>query len=357
MHSINETVTPRVAVGSGPDSLIGHGSIDAHLISPAMLNIDSILLARDFSPISDQAFRYSLDLARRTGATLHVLHAHVLHEDPETSRPDLLAADVDRIKRQLTQYGDGDDLEGGDAEVDVVKAVVRDVAAGPAILSYADRHDIDLIALGTHGRRGVRRFLLGSVAEEVVRRADRPVLTVRGNETPEPELGPPLPTLDRILVPIDFSDPSRVALLHAQGLADVFDASVDVFHVVQQTMHPAFYVGGITDIRDIDPNIEKKVKARIVAFIEETLRIPKTADGSSESPLDSGQVVPHMIIGAVDIEVPEFIDEHGSDLVVMSTKGQTGLDRVLLGSVAEKIVRIATCPVLTVKSGAHSLLS
>lgn len=322
-----------------------------------MLNINSILLARDFSPVSDQAFRYSLDLARRTGATLHVLHAQVLHEDPDTSGAPSLAADVDRIKAQLSQYGNGDDLEGSDTEVDIVEAVVRDVAAGPAILNYADHHDIDVIALGTHGRRGIRRFLLGSVAEEVVRRADRPVLTVRGSETHEPATVPPLSTLDRILVPVDFSDPSREALLHAQELATLFDATVDVLHVVQQTMHPAFYVGGITDIRDIDPNIEEKVKTRLAEFIEETLRIPEAAGAPSESPLETGRVVPHMLMGSVDMEVPEFIDEHDTDLVVMSTKGQTGLDRVLLGSVAEKIVRIATCPVLTVKSGAHSLVS
>jgi len=333
------------------------GSINVHLISSAMLNIDSILLARDFSPVSDQAFRYSLDLARRTGATLHVLHAQVLHEDPDTASTSSLAADVDRIKTQLSQYGNGDDLEGRDAEVEVVEAVVRDVAAGPAILNYADHNDIDVIALGTHGRRGVRRFLLGSVAEEVVRRADRPVLTVRGSDTHEPANVPPLSTLDRILVPIDFSDPSREALLHAHELATLFDATVDVFHVVQQTMHPAFYVGGITDIRDIDPNIEEKVKTRMREFIEETLRLPQPAGGPSESSLETGRVVPHMIIGAVDTEVPAFIAEQGTDLVVMSTKGQTGLDRVLLGSVAEKIVRIATCPVLTVKAGAHSLVS
>jgi nucleotide-binding universal stress UspA family protein len=166
-----------------------------------------------------------------------------------------------------------------------------------------------------------------------------------------------LSTLDRILVPVDFSEPSREALLHAYEVANLFDATVDVLHVVQQTMHPAFYVGGITDIRDIDPNIEEKVKARVTEFIAETLRIPETAGGPSDSPPDTERVVPHMIMGAVDMEVPKFIEEHGTDLVVMSTKGQTGLDRVLLGSVAEKIVRIAPCPVLTVKAGAHSLVT
>jgi len=283
----------------------------------------------------------------------------VLHESPGTgddmSTP---AADLERIKDQLSRHGNGDAVTGADAEVEIVEAVLRDVAAGPAILNYAEENNIDLIALGTHGRRGIRRFLLGSVAEEVVRRANRPVLTVRGSDQHEDVAVPPLSTLSRILVPIDFSDPSREALLHAQAIADMFGANVDVLHVVQQTMHPAFYVGGVTDIRDIDPNIEEKVKARVMEFIDETLRIPEVADGpaSSASPRTSSQVEPHMVIGSVDMEVPGFIEEHDTNLVVMSTKGQTGLDRVLLGSVAEKIVRQARCPVLTVKAGKRSLL-
>lgn len=326
-----------------------------------MIDIQSILLARDFSPVSSRALRYSVDLARRTGATLHILHAQVLHSDPLTSGTSATApGDEDLIRDQLSKYDNGDSVLSGEGkDIEVVEAVVRDVAAAPAILQYASENDVDVICVGTHGRRGIRRFLLGSVAEEVVRRADRPVISVRAPEDESTAFEAP----SRILVPTDFSDPSRVALHHAVELAKIYDARVDVLHVVQQSLHPAFYVGGVTDIRDIDPNIEEKVEDRLADFLEETfaeqsarssLRGPAV---ETAPPMVDVDVTPHVVIGTIDTEVPAFIDDHENDLVVMSTKGQTGLDRVLLGSVAEKIVRMAPCPVLTVKANAKSLVA
>ena len=298
------------------------------------MTVQSILLARDFSPVSNQAFRHALDLASRTGATLHVLYADVLHNDPfapgETPSP---AADVDRIRKQLQQHGNGDPVGDDYADVEIKDAVVRDVAAAPAILSYASQHGVDLITLGTHGRRGIRRVLLGSVAEEVVRRADRPVLTVRGSDA---QGVVNVPQIQRILAPVDFSEPSRRALKKAQEWAAFYDAEIDVLHVVQETLHPAFYVGGVSDIHDIDPNIEEKVTARLQEFIDET---------GGDAPM-----TPHVRIGEVDEQIPGFVEEEGSDLVVTSTHGRTGLKRIYMGSVAEKIVRLVPCPVLTVKA-------
>ncbi|PEN15220.1 universal stress protein [Longibacter salinarum] len=324
-----------------------------------MLNVNSILLARDFSPVSNQAFRYTLDFAQRTGATLHVLYAQVLHEDPTQPGEELKpAGDINEIRRHLSLHADGKKVDRSVFDVEIKEAVVRDVAAAPAILNYASEHDIDMIGLGTHGRRGLRRFLLGSVAEEVVRRADRPVLTVRGEE--DEARTEDFHPAKKILVPIDFSDPSREALRYGLALGALYDASVEVLHVIEQKLHPAFYVGGVTDIRDIDPNIEKKVKERLQKFIDETVQlgapVPGGPDAEAASVPVRSSITPHVIVGTVDTEVPAFIDENDVDLVAMSTKGQTGLDRVLLGSVAEKIVRLSSCPVLTVKSTGKSLV-
>jgi len=326
-----------------------------------MIDIQSILLARDFSPVSSRALRFSIDLARRTGATLHILHAQILHADPLTPGTSATApGDEDLIRDQLSKYDNGDSVTSGEGKgIKVEEAVVRDVAAAPAILRYASENDMDVICVGTHGRRGIRRFLLGSVAEEVVRRADRPVISVRAPEDESAAFEAP----SRILVPTDFSDPSRVALRHAVELAQVYDARIDVLHVIQQSLHPAFYVGGVTDIRDIDPDIEEKVEDRLADFLDETFAGSSAQSSSTRpavetaSPVVDAEVMPHVVIGTIDTEVPAFINDHENDLVVMSTKGQTGLDRVLLGSVAEKIVRTAPCPVLTVKAGAKSLLA
>ena len=305
-----------------------------------MLQIDNILFARDFSQVSDQALRYALDLARRTDSTLHIFYAQVLHEDPfaseDTPRP---AADLTVIRERLGTGDDGEPI-GKSQNIEIVEAVERDVAAGPAILNYADVHDIDVVVLGTHGRRGIRRLLLGSVAEEVVRRADQPVLTVRGivGERPAPDR-----RIDHILVPLDFSDFSREALRYARELAALYDASIDVLHVVEEKLHPAFYVGGVRSIYDVEPDIEAKAEAELTSFVEDT----------------PGPTVPvheHVAFGRPAHGIAEFVEEEDVDLVTMSTHGQTGLERFLLGSVTEKVVRHVKCPVLTVKAFGHSLL-
>lgn len=306
-----------------------------------MLAIDDVLIARDFSSVSDRAVRYALDMAARTGATLHVFYAEVLHEAPSPN------GDTDRSPAEDLPAFRADLKEGTTLPAEAVESVQvqevqrRDVSPGPAILNYASEADVDLIALGTHGRRGPSRILLGSVAEEVVRRADRSVLTVRGDEDGHAQSHPQ--NVDRILVPVDFSDHSRTALRTAKAWATLYDASLDVLHVVAEALHPTFYAGGVESIYDMEPNIEEKVQDRLDTFVANI--------GGPDVELR-----PHVRVGNASSDIVEFAGEQESDLVTMSTHGRTGLDRFLLGSVAEKIVRHARCPVITQKAFGHSVL-
>ena len=304
-----------------------------------MLAVDDILVARDFSSVSDRALRHGLSLAARTGATLHVLHAEVLHDLGEDDRPSP-GNGIDTARDELARAGaaSAEALEG----VSVVEVTRRDVSPAPAVLRYAHEKDIDLIALGTHGRRGPSRVLLGSVAEEVVRRADAPVLTVRGEE--EGGRATPVGLLDRILVPVDFSAPSREALRVAAAWADLYGARIDTLHVVEEDLHPAFYVGGVRSVYDVEPDLDEKVEAKLRDFASDTMG---SADG----------VDAHVRTGSAPSEIAEFVETNGVDLVALSTHGRTGLERFLLGSVTEKVVRHARCPVLTVKAFGRTLLS
>jgi len=299
-----------------------------------MIALDDLLIARDFSASSDRALRHALDLAARTGAVLHVFYADVLHKKgakPEQQSP---AAGIDKVREELKRYDASPPDEALDA-VEVKEGVERDVAAAPAILNYSSKHDIDVVTLGTHGRRGPRRVLIGSVAEEVVRRATCPVLTVRGSvETPGPAPG----EIDRLLVPVDFSDPSQEAFRYARELAHLYDAQVHLLHVVEDILRPAFYV------EDLEENVEKKARERLQQFVERT--------PGPEVDLDL-----HTTSGQAASAITTFADQHDIDLVVTSTHGRTGMQRLLLGSVAEKIVRHTHCPVFTVRSFGKSLLS
>jgi Universal stress protein UspA and related nucleotide-binding proteins len=305
-----------------------------------MLAIDDILVARDFSSVSDRALRHALDLAARTGATLHLLHADVLHEvETRSDERPAPGENVDAFRDRLKTDGTASP-EALDA-VPIQEVTRRDVAPAPALLNYADEDDIDLIAMGTHGRRGPSRILLGSVAEEVVRRAPQPVLTVRGEEeegrTPTPG------QIDRLLAPVDFSDYARKALRVAHEWAALYDATVDVLHVVEEDLHPAFYVGGVQSIYDVEPDLDEKVKAKLQEFVGEVL-------GSTDG------VETHVRTGSAPSGITEFVEENDVDLVSLSTHGRTGMERFFLGSVAEKVVRHVSCPVLTSKAFGTSLM-
>jgi len=300
-----------------------------------MLSLDRLLVAHDFSSVSDRALRYGLDLAARTGAALHVLHAEVLHDggDPPDPAVDWASLRADR--------GDTSDLSAAALDaVSVVEATRRDVSPAPAVLRYAEEEEIDLILLGTHGRRGPSRILLGSVAETVVRHADRPVLTVRGADGNEHTA--PVGPLDRILVPVDFSDYARTAT--AAEWAGLYDARLEVLHVVEEDLPPAFYVGGVQSIYDVEPDLDEKVEARLRDFVSDTVG---TADA----------VGLHVRTGSAPSEIAEFVDSHGIDLVALSTHGRTGLERFFLGSVTEKVVRHVRCPVLTVKAFGRPIIA
>lgn len=302
-----------------------------------MLALNDLLLARDFSSISDRALRHALDLAARTGADLHLLHVEVLHEDDAKQSP---SSGLDQVREELKNDPRAAPADALDA-VSIHEATERDVSAGPAILTYASTHDIDLISLGTHGRRGPKRILLGSVAEEVVRRANVPVLTVRGGEdTTTLQVG----GIDRVLVPVDFSDPSREALRHAREVAALYGADIDLLYVVEETLHPAFYVGGVSSIYDVEPDIEEKARTHLQKFADKTPGADVTINT-------------HVVPGRAAASILSFAEEQKVDLVTTSTHGRTGMDRFLLGSVAEKLVRHLRCPVLTVKAFGKSLVA
>ena len=299
-----------------------------------MLQLKKILVPRDFSPFSEQALQHALDLANRTGAEVHLLFVEIPHADALA----LTAEGVDGARKALKeQLMEG--LEQNGAGVQFQQAVVRDIAPAPAIVAYAEEHDIDLIVMGTHGRRGLRRLLLGSTAEEVVRTAPCPVFTVRQPETPVAALE----GVNAILVPIDFSKHARTALHHAKELAALYHTRLDLLHVIEEQMHPAFYNTGVWSIYDVIPDIEEKAVEELKTFFRET-----------EGPL--GNVNFHIRYGHAPREIAAFARENDSDLVVMATHGLRGLEHVLMGSVAEKVVRWSPALVFTVKSFGKALV-
>ena len=134
---------------------------------------DQILVPTDGSEGSHAAVEHAIDLATTYDATLHTLYVVDTSVGIDASVPGTLDA--------LEEAGENaiDEVVKQAADVGTIEGVVAQGAPHRAILDYVDEHDVDLVVMGTHGRTGLDRYLLGSVTEKVVRLSDAPVLTVR----------------------------------------------------------------------------------------------------------------------------------------------------------------------------------
>ena len=148
-----------------------------------MIALKQILVATDFSEPSEVAVAYGRDLARSYGATLHVVHVVENRYAFYGAEVGFAAADVERnIEAAVRRDLDATIARVGGDAVDVRAVVTHGGNVAQALTEYARNHAVDLIIVGTHGRGAVSRFLMGSVAERVVRSAPCPVLTVRAHE-------------------------------------------------------------------------------------------------------------------------------------------------------------------------------
>jgi nucleotide-binding universal stress UspA family protein len=306
-----------------------------------MFKLKKILFPTDFSRCADQALAHAVFYAEKYNAELHLLHIITLFTD----QPDLLNqefSEIDDMIQKMELKADRQMVEvihnHSSDKLKIIKTCKRAISAAPAILEYASENDIDMIVMGTHGRRGLGHLFLGSVAEEVVRMALCPVFTLRETEEIKP-----IKAYDKILVPVDFSEHSGTALSYAKRIADAYDAQLQVLHVIEETMHPAFSLAGKTSIFDLVPTIKDDSRNRIEKMLTES----NGPEVKSEIFITGGKAAPEII---------KFARMHNSDLIVISTHGLTGLDHFLLGSVTEKVVRRVHCPVFTVRTFGKSLI-
>jgi nucleotide-binding universal stress UspA family protein len=295
-----------------------------------MLNIRCILFPTDFSEGAARAFPQAATLAAQHDAELHILNVTGPHSETETTLPvsrDTLTGWLGPVAQEPAP-----DLNA----LSIVQNQVEDVSPPERITAYVEEQDIDLVVMGTHGRRGLQRMLMGSITEEVVRTAACPVLTVR-SDTPESAHR----TVRRILVPVDFSDASKTAVRHASELAQTYDAQLDLLHVVEQVAYPSAY--------GVDPGYHSPQ--------EVIPRVEKSLGEMAREELDSENVKVSATVGYGPLTILDYIDENDIDLVVIATHGRTGLERMLLGSVAERVLRRSSAPVFVVKPEQKSLLS
>ncbi|MFB6098965.1 MAG: universal stress protein [Salinibacter sp.] len=304
-----------------------------------MLDLNSILFPTDFSSVAEDAFGHAAHLALQTGATIYVFNVLTPDEDEESNPMDFLPvtpADEDAAENTPPQRMEVQTVTQERGTVPVVYTQTDSSSPESAIVNHATEHDIDLVVMGTHGRKGVDRLLSGSVAEEVVRQAPCPVFTVLSREGTRADT-----PIDRVLVPVDLSEQSPLVIDHATALATAYGAPLDLLHVVEEAAFPTAY--GMDPLTPSQPDVQERAREALETLVAEIDDF-------------SGTINTHVLAGYAARDIVDFAEEHAADLIVMATHGRTGLQRFLIGSVAEKVVRSAPCPVFTVKSFGKSLV-
>lgn len=283
---------------------------------------ERILLPVGGSEHAAEIVHHAAELAQWIDATIEVLFVADTTQDSVTvvdgTVVDALEQEGETIVADVAETLETLGVEHG---TDVVQG-----NPAPTIVDYAERYDYDLIVLPTHGRTGISRYLLGSVTEKVVRLSDVPVLTARMQ--PDEQLTFPYET---ILIPTDGSPASTAASRHGLALAATLDATVHVLSVVDDT--------------SLGPDVRSALSA-------DELERPATEavkDVVMEADeYDLAHVQTYVEHGPPAEVIREHIETSEINAVVMGSSGRRGVDRILLGSVAEKTVRSAPVPVITV---------
>ena len=299
------------------------------------IRLSQILVPVDFSKESEPTIGYATALAEAFDAGIHLLSVIEPYSfmSGMDDMPFLYHSDLEVAK--ITQ-GELKELAQRAIPPDLTATLsVRRGKPAQVISSTARKLAIHLIVMSSHGRTGLKRLLLGSTAEQVVRHAPCPVLVLRRRMIRR--LGwqgsGQIGGLKEILVPVDFSEPSRQALRYASSFASRFGARLTVVSVVPPlTGAPYLAGGGIEYTKDEALRRTRKELARLA---EEELQPTAKIRLEFGVPFD---------------QITRVAKELHSDMIIIGTQGRTGLGRAVLGSTAENVVRHAPCPVLVVRN-------
>ena len=288
-----------------------------------MLELKQVLCAIDFSESSDRVVGYAAAFARWYDANLTVLHVVVETDSEVVLGVPTHGQVAEDLRRSIASVG---------ANTPNADVSVREGHPVSVILDEAVRTHAGLLVLGTHGRSGFNRFLLGSVSEKLVRRVLCPVLTVPALATRAPSEAV---QLKRILCPLDFSPSSMRALQYARSLAQETNGSLTVLHVIE--WFPEEETGVHAQFHEYRRHLMQDARARLHAEVSDDVRSWCNVD----------EVV---TFSRAYREILSVAKTAKADLIVMGAQGRGVVDSLLFGSTTEHVLRETPCPVLTLRA-------
>jgi nucleotide-binding universal stress UspA family protein len=298
------------------------------------LRIRTILVTIDLSEESYRALEFALPLAKHFDAAVHVVHAYEgAHQFSSVATSPVLWSDVEIARRLAEQV-----QRRSGARPRTEDCHVRTGKPFQEIIATAQELKADLIIIATHGHSGFRHLTLGSTTEKIIRHAPCPVLVVREATRGPIKTAAEGIVLEKILVPVDFSECANEGAKYASVFATRVGADLLLMHVV----HPPDYMAVEGTMADPDwPQFVETARLDAEDKLDEIVNFLPLVGISAET---------QVAVGAPVNVLTEATAQPDVDMVIISTHGYTGLRHALLGSTAEQLVRLAHCPVLVVPS-------
>jgi nucleotide-binding universal stress UspA family protein len=298
-----------------------------------MIEIRRILCPIDYSDPSRHALEHAVAIAKWYDSeitALHVIYLAYLPQPPilfaEFPRPALpTEAERQAFERELRGWLEPANRAGVKTDI-----LIDDGNVASRILDRAGSLRADLIVMGTHGLSGFERFMVGSVAEKVLRKASCPVMTV----PPATATAAKVP-YTRLLCPVDFSDSSLCALQLAFSLAKESDAHLTILHAFDWPPDDDLLLERF-DAPELRHELEGETRKRLEALVTDEVRV-------------WCKPVTKISYGKPYRQILETANSEASDLIVIGVRGRNALNLAMFGSTTNHVVRQALCPVLTMR--------
>lgn len=291
-----------------------------------------IMVPLDGSPLAEAVLPYATLLAKACSAQIDlvsVLDTGGLHAEPQHQ------ATIDQVAERAQLEAEtylNDVTNRLEAQKLTVQSNVLLGRPAETLASYAESSGADLIAMSTHGRSGIGRWLIGSVTDRVLHLSSIPMLIIRPAETaPAAE-----PRIGTILVPLDGSNLSESALPYARDLARRLRARVVLVQALEQALGAVGDLASEPMLIDVTADAEAAAKHRLSGI----------ADG-----LRAGNLICEVIVltGQPAASIVELASHQSDGMIVMTSHGRSGLGRAFLGSVTDRVVQGSRGPVLVIR--------
>jgi nucleotide-binding universal stress UspA family protein len=291
------------------------------------MQINQILVPTDFSENAEQAVNYAVALAKRCSAKLHLLHTpvvptYLLMDLSYSPGPEAVTRILNDSQEALERQAQAITEAGVEHFTAIREGTVHEV-----IRDYAKEHDVDLVVVGTHGRSGVSKLMYGSITERVLKTVHTPIIVV-------PPGGGRAPS--SIVIAYDFSAPAKHASEVARAIHGVYHGPLHLVHSYLDVW------GEYTDRGAVVGEAAEKRRQALHLGLEGMLK----DDAKELFSIDAQAIQTHLVTGDPAAGILKVADEVGATLICAGTTGKSGIERLLIGSVARRLLHDSEIPLL-----------